>query len=99
MPERFFGTEIKVVTTGEVKMPESFILDGWEYQVKEVLEVWYDSGFGNSETSCTWRTRHHRSYYRLETTDGEVYELYFDRGTNLRHPQYRKWYVTQRLSP
>lgn len=97
MPERFFGKEINVITGGDVKAPVSFMLDGKEHTVKEVLEFWPDYGFGSSETSKTWRTRHHRNYYRVKTTDGEVYEMYYDRGTNLRHPEFRKWYLTQRL--
>ena len=97
MPERYFARQIEVTTGGEVKTPVSFKLDGREYTVVEVVEFWPDSGFGSSETSKNWRTRHHRSYYRVKADDGNVYEMYFDRGTNLRHPEYRKWYVTQRL--
>jgi hypothetical protein len=99
MPEQFFGREIKVITGGEVRTPVSFTLDGREHTVREVLESWQDAGFGHSETSRTWRTRHHRSYFRVETVEGEVYEMYFDRGTSLRHPQFRKWYLTRRLKP
>jgi hypothetical protein len=99
MPERFFGREIKVVTGEGVKAPVSFTLEGQEYPVAEVLEFWPDSGFGAGETSKTWRTRHHRSYYRVKTTGGEIYEMYYDRGTNLKHPEFRKWYLTQRLQP
>ncbi len=99
MPERFFGREIKVVTGGEVKTPVSFTLDGKEHTVIEVLEFWPDSGFGIGETSRTWKTRHHRSYYRVKTADSEVYEMYYDRGTNLKHPEFRRWYLTQRLQP
>jgi hypothetical protein len=99
MPERFFGKEIKVVTGEGLKAPLSFTLEGREYPVKEVLEFWPDSGFGFGETSKTWKTRHHRSYYRVKTADGEIYEMYYDRGTNLKHPEFRKWYLTQRLEP
>ena len=99
MPERFFGREIKVITDGEVRTPVSFTLDGHEYTVKEVLELWQDAGFGHSETSRTWRTRHHRTFFRVQTSGDEVYEMYFDRGTSLRHPEFRKWYLTQRLQP
>ena len=99
MPERFFGQEIRVTTSDGVKTPVSFSIDGKEYRVSEVLEFWPDSGFSVSETSKTWRTRHHRSYYRVKTTDGEIYEMYYDRGTNLKHPEYRKWYLTRRLTP
>jgi hypothetical protein len=97
MPERFFAKKIEVTTGGEVKVPVSFTLDGREHKVEEVLEFWPDAGFSRGETSKTWRTRHHRSYYRVKTTGGEVYEMYYDRGTNLKHPEYRKWYLTQRL--
>jgi len=99
MPERFFGREIKVVAGGEPKAPVSFTLDGRVYEVAAVLEYWPDSGFGAGETSRTWRTRHHRSYYRVKTAGGEVYEIYHDRGTSLKHPEFRKWYLTRRLEP
>jgi hypothetical protein len=97
MPERYFARQIEVKTGGEVKVPVSFTLDGREYIVTEVLEFWPDSGFGTSETSKTWRTRHHRSYYRVKTAGGDTYEMYFDRGTNLKHPEFRKWFLTQKL--
>ncbi len=99
MPEHYFGREIDVVTGGEIRTPLAFTLDGYEYTIAEVLEVWQDAGFGHSETSRTWRTRHHRSYFRVKTTEGEIYEMYFDRGTNLKHPEFRKWFLTQRLEP
>jgi hypothetical protein len=99
MPERYFGKEIKVVTGEGVKVPLSFSFEGREYPVKEVLEFWPDAGFGFGETNKNWRTRHHRSYYRVKTADGEIYEMYYDRGTNLKHPEFRKWYLTQRLEP
>jgi hypothetical protein len=99
MPERFFGKEIKVTTGGEVKEPVSFTLDGKEYAVRAVLEYWPDWGFSAGETNKNWRTRRHRSYYRVLTAENEVYEMYYDRGTNLKHPEFRKWYLTQRLQP
>lgn len=99
MPERFFGKEIKVITTEGVKTPVCFKLDGKENTIKEVLEFWHDHGFGTSETSKTWRTRHHRSYFRVRTAEDEIYEMYYDRGTNLKHPEFRKWYLSQRLQP
>lgn len=99
MPERFLGKQIKVTTGEGIKEPVSFKLDGKEYSVKAILDCWSDWGFGPGETRKTWRTRHHRSYYRVKTTGGEIYEMYYDRGTNLKHPEFRKWYITQRLEP
>jgi hypothetical protein len=97
MPERYFAREIEVVTGGDLKEPVSFRFEGREYKITEVLEAWPDYGFGISETSKTWRTRHHRNYYRVKTTGGDIYEMYYDRGTNMKHPEFRKWYLTQRL--
>jgi len=97
MSERFFARQIEVITSSDVKVPVSFKLDGREYNITEVLETWPDYGFGRSETSKTWRQRHHRTYFRVKTGNGEIYEMYYDRGTNLKHPEYRKWFLTQRL--
>ena len=54
----------------------------------------------SAAASCTekkWWQRHHRNYYRVRTTGGEVFEIYHDRGTNLKHPQYKKWILTRQL--
>jgi hypothetical protein len=97
MPERFFAREIQVTTAEGVKTPVAFRMGDREYKVVEVTESWQDAGYGTSETNKNWRTRHHRSYYRVKADDGNIYEMYFDRGTNLRHPEYRRWYLTQML--
>ncbi len=97
MPERYFSRLIEVATGGDIKVPVSFKLDGREYIIAEILESWPDYGFGRSETSKTWRQRHHRNYYRVKTADGETYEMYYDRGTNLKNPEFKKWFLTQRL--
>jgi len=99
MPQRFFGKKIEVETSGsEVSVPVSFRLEGREYQITEVLESWPDYGFGRSVTGRKgWRQRHHRTYYRVKTTGGEVYEIYYDRGTSLSHPELKKWYLAEQL--
>jgi len=96
-PERFFGREIAVTTAGEVKAPVSFTFDGREYRVAEVLEAWPDHGFGRMAGRKHWWQRHHRNYYRVLTTGGEAYEIYYDRGVSLKHPEFKKWYLTRRL--
>lgn len=98
MPENFFGKQIKVTTDGDIKAPVSFRIDDREYRVAEVLEFWPDHGYGNiSPARKRWYHRHHRNYYRVRTTGGEVYEIYYDRGTNLKYPEYKKWFLTRRL--
>ena len=98
MPERYFGRQIEVTTGGGVKVPVSFRLDDREYVIAEVLESWPDHGFGKSSAGRNrWWQRHHRNYYRVKTAEGEVYEIYYDRGTSLDHPELKKWFLTRRL--
>ena len=98
MPERYFGRQIDVTTGGEVKVPVSFRLGDREYVIAEVLESWPDHGFGKSSAGRKrWWQRHHRNYYRVKTAEGEVYEIYYDRGTSLDYPELKKWFLTRRL--
>ena len=98
MPERFFGKHIQVKVEGEVRRPVSFLLDETEYVIREILLAWHDFGFGDGRQGRRrWWQRHHRNYYRVRTEGDEVFEIYHDRGVSLKHPQYRKWYVTRRL--
>jgi len=99
MPERFFGRQIEVTTDGDIKSPVSFRFDGRDYAIEEVLEYWPDYGFGGASAGRKrWWQRHHRNYYRVRTAQGEVYELYYDRGTSLKNPEHKKWFLTRRLS-
>ncbi len=98
MPERFLARRIEVTTGGDIKVPTSFKLDDREYKIAEVLESWPDHGFGRSSVGRKrWWQRHHRSYFRVKTAEGEIYEIYYDRGTKLTHPELKKWYLTRRL--
>ena len=98
MPERYFGRQLEVATGGEVKVPVSFRLDDREYVIAEVLESWPDHGFGKSSAGRKrWWQRHHRNYFRVKTTEGEIYEIYYDRGTSLSHPELKKWFLTRQL--
>jgi hypothetical protein len=97
MPE-FFGRQIEVATSGEVKVPVSFRLDDREYIISEVLESWPDHGYGKSPPKRKkWYHRRHRNYYRVKTTEGDVFEIYYDRGTKLEHPERKKWFLSRQL--
>jgi hypothetical protein len=97
-PERFFGRQIEVTTGGEVKVPVAFRYEGREYVIADILESWPDHGFGRSSAGRQrWWQRHHRNYYRVKTAEGEVYELYYDRGTSLKNPEFKKWFLTRRF--
>ena len=95
---KFIGKEIEVTTGGEVKAPVSFRLEDRQYIIAEILEQWPDYGYGKQPPKRKkWYHRRHRNYYRVKTTEGEVYEIYYDRGANLKYPELKKWFLTRQL--
>ena len=98
MAPQFFGREIKVVVSGEVKVPISFRLGDREYEISDIIEAWTDYGFGRSPLRHRkWWQRHHCNYYRVKTTPGEVFEIYYDRDTNLKYLERKKWFLYRQL--
>ena len=96
MASKFSGQEIEVTVGGEIKAPVSFRLGGREYNISEVIETWHDYGFGKSPLRRKrWWHRHHRNYYLVKTTDGEVFEIYHDRGTSLEQAKKGKWFASR----
>lgn len=80
-PEKFISQAISVSRDEANGNPVSFIWNGRVYVIKEIIAVWPDYGFPpGSPRRKNWRMRRHRNYYRVETVDGEVFELYHDRG-------------------
>ena len=93
----FIGREIDVITNGEIRTPVAFRLGDRDYRIAEILDIWQDHGFGLAEPlKKNWRLRHHRNYYRVRTGEGEVFEIYMDRGS-LKHRERRRWYVYRKL--
>ena len=99
MAPQFFGRQINVTTKGEVKVPVSFCLDDREYTIADILDSWHDYGFGKSpaQRKRRWWQRHHRSYFRVKTTEGEVFEIYFDRGTKLEQIKRNMWFLARQI--
>lgn len=98
MTPHFFGQEIEVTLSGEVKVPISFRLGDLSYEIIEILEMWHDRSFGKAPLRRKkWWQRHHRTYYKVRTTSGEIFELYYDRGASLTHPEYKKWILHRQL--
>lgn len=95
---QFYGREIEVATAGEVRVPISFRLGEQEFAISEVLEAWQDYGFGPlAPQRRRWWQRRHRNYFRVRTTDGAVFEIYYDRSGGIRHPERRKWFLYRQL--
>jgi hypothetical protein len=98
MAPQFFSKEIEVTLGGEFRAPLSFRLGTEEYVISDILETWSDYGFGLSPLRRgRWWQRRHRNYYRVKTNQGEVFEIYYDRGTSLEHPEQKKWFLSRQL--
>ena len=98
MAPQFFSREIEVTVSSELMAPTSFRLGDQEHVISGILEAWHDYGFGRPPLRRKkWWQRRHRNYYRVKTTEGAVFEIYYDRGTSLEHPEYKKWYLYRQL--
>jgi len=64
--------ELQVRVTGG--LPRSFRWRGRRYTVRAVLERW-------KETGRWWEGEASKFFFRVETTGGGLWELYFDTGT------------------
>ena len=99
MPPKFFGQEIQVTVGGDIKIPTAFKLADREYLISEIVQERQDHGFGPTASGHRkrWWQRRHRNYYLVKTLEGELFEIYYDRGTNLNHPELKKWILHRQL--
>lgn len=80
-PVEFISQAITVVRREPDGRILSFTWNDRQFQVHDVIAVWPDYGFSaGAPKRKNWRMRRHRTCYRVETTGGEVYDLYHDRG-------------------
>jgi hypothetical protein len=93
---QFLSEKIEVVFDKKRGVPLSFVWNKKEYIIIEQIAVWQDWGFPKgSPKAKTWRLRHHRNYYRVQTEEDEVFEIYLDRKTKNEEGE---WYLYQKLS-
>jgi hypothetical protein len=98
-PRRFFGKQIDVtVDDGGVQRPIAFAFDDESHDIKLILHYREDTDFGKGHRgSHRWWQRHHRNYYRVKTTNNELFEIYHDRGASTEHRDVRQWYLTRQF--
>ncbi len=97
MSRRFFGQQISVERDAQTREPISFSFKDETHDVVQIMTSWQDYGFPSDGRKHTWRQRHHRNYYRVQTSEGRNFEIYYDRGVSLDSPKYMRWYVTREL--
>jgi hypothetical protein len=103
MPVEFIGKPIEVKLSEDAeRVPAAFRLGGKEYKVADVLQRWEGHGSGQAiRGHDDWRPRPQRIYYRLRTSEGEVYEVYVDwlptRRQGRRRQEKSRWFAHRRL--
>ena len=60
--------------------PASFIWEGSAHQVTSIDKEWHDWHVATGGPKrIAWKHRRHRNYFRVTTTQGRVFEIYYDR--------------------
>lgn len=77
---------------GGLKEPAAFVWRGERHVIRRIVNAWVDAGFGAGEVTRTWYRRRHRNVYRVETDQGELYEIYLDRSGSKR-----EWVLARKL--
>ena len=74
--------------------PVSFRWRDQDYPIRRVRQSWFRVGFGpqGSRIRKGWWQRRRRTFYRVETQDGQLFEIYWDRGS-----QNKDWVLYRRL--
>lgn len=80
MGGQFIGAEVEVRFQEKPGPPTSFLWEGREYHIAQILEFRRTLDF----RSVWWRRRH-RDWCKVRTKDGRVFELYFHRGPGRPH--------------
>ena len=66
---------------GEPEKPKAFRVGKRRYEVVEVVSTWRDQELGAATGfDRSWRERHQRTYLRVKTREGELFDIYFDLG-------------------
>jgi hypothetical protein len=83
--DEFVGEKIEVEKSPTGPQPLRFKWRGGTHEVAEILLERVDIGHGDLPSrSRKWYTRHHRRYFRVRDTDGNVFEIYLDYGDRSR---------------
>lgn len=83
--DKFIDDPIRVDYDPRDLAPKSFEWQGKHFAIAQVLEFRQDwSTPAYAPHARGWRSRRHRNYYTVRTADGQVFELYLDRGAGRR---------------
>ena len=94
-PTRFMEREIEVEAAEDApQRPVAFKIGGRRYVVADLLSTWEDEAPGGARQ---WSKRRHRTFYRLRTEEGDLFDIYFD-WAEARRRHRDRWVLHRRLS-
>jgi hypothetical protein len=76
------------------RRPVAFKVGGRRYVVSDVVSTWEDEAPGAARD---WRQHHHRTFYRLRTEEGHLFDVYYDWSESRRRHRDR-WVLHRRLA-
>ena len=100
MPVDFVGREIHVtLSEGDAPAPVSFRLGSKEHKITEQIATWQDHSFAGMQRGRNRPGPQQRTYYRVRTDAGDVYELYADWQASRKRKEgaHTRWYLHRRL--
>jgi hypothetical protein len=78
--DEFIDEAITVESEASTTAPRTFVWRGVRYEVAEVIKMWQDWHTPSyAKHAQKWMHRRHRNYFVVRTTEGQIFELYFDR--------------------
>lgn len=92
--DEFIDEAITVQAAELTTAPKSFVWRGARYQVTEVVKAWQDWHTPpGAKHAQRWMHRRHRNCFIVRTNDGQLFELYLDRGAGKRD-----WVLYKRMT-
>lgn len=77
---KMYSENIEVECEGTILRPVAFRWRGAVFTVQRILRDWQDWRFPEgAPRKKNWRMRRHRNVFVVQTNEGRVFELYFDR--------------------
>lgn len=99
MPVDFVGREVEVtLSDDDPPQPVAFRDGQREYAIAERIATWQDHSFAGMRRGRNRRGPEQRTFFRVRTKEGEVYELYADWSPSRRGAAATRWYLHRRLS-
>lgn len=78
--DKFISEKIEVNFDRKPGPPTSFVWRERKYIIQEVVDHRLHLDF-----SRRWWQRRHRDYYQVKTAEGDLFEIYFNRGPGKRY--------------